>query len=117
MPTAGWALPEFFDEARTLKSNLIIHHGWLTGIVSFIKLFSSKTLTNTDNSRNDANKMSGQYGEPDWANAAGSSTPVVDTTATTTTGNWASSGEDFSGAAAAATTNANVAGLSNASSG
>ena len=57
--------------------------------------------------------MTGQYGEPDWANAAGSSTPVVDTaTSGTTTGNWASSGEDFSGA----TANANVAGLSNASS-
>ena len=59
--------------------------------------------------------MSGQYGEPDWANATGSSEPVTDTgvgggdTSGTT---WAASGggEDFS-----ANVNANAAGLSNAS--
>lgn len=55
--------------------------------------------------------MSGQYGEPNWANPTASPTPPVAETGNSWT---ASGGEDFS---AAATSNANAAGLSNASTG
>mmetsp|Transcript_23165 Transcript_23165/g.37753 ORF Transcript_23165/g.37753 Transcript_23165/m.37753 type:complete len:208 (+) Transcript_23165:79-702(+) len=58
--------------------------------------------------------MSGQYGEPDWANATKSAAPVTDTGANTNASSgWAASGgEIFS----AASSNANVAGMSNVSS-
>lgn len=59
--------------------------------------------------------MSNQYGEPDWANASPSSTPATDagsSSAVANTGNWTSTGEDFS-ANVIAPSNANVAGVSN----
>ena len=57
--------------------------------------------------------MSGQYGEPDWANATKSAAPVTDTGANTNASSgWAASGgENFTAAAS----NANVAGMSNVS--
>jgi len=60
--------------------------------------------------------MSNQYGEPDWANATGSSAPPADTSTTAAgsgEGNWASSGgENFT----VATSTANT-GVSNVNSG
>ena len=58
--------------------------------------------------------MSNQYGEPDWANATGSSAPPTETAAAGSgEGNWASSGgENFT----VATSTANT-GVSNVNSG
>ena len=71
--------------------------------------------SNSNNSKQQAT-MSGQYGDPDWANPSApfSQQPVVESSSwTSTTG-----GEDFSGAAftsggAVAASNVNAAGLGN----
>mmetsp|Transcript_36787 Transcript_36787/g.77636 ORF Transcript_36787/g.77636 Transcript_36787/m.77636 type:complete len:207 (-) Transcript_36787:167-787(-) len=58
--------------------------------------------------------MSGQYGEPDWASATNTTTPVTDTgVSNDASSGWASSGENFGAAA----TNANAPGMMNVSSG
>ena len=67
--------------------------------------------------------MSGQYGEPDWANATGGSpTPVADAGAAGASSGWATTGAPSAssgwatpggGNAGGAATNANAAGTSN----
>ena len=53
--------------------------------------------------------MSGQYGEPDWANPTASSAPVSETATASGGGGWTASaaGEDFS---SAVNTNPNTGG-------